>query len=69
MKVTGEFRIGDIRHNYADLTKAKNVLNFSPKIDFESGIQNFVAWVNGQDVQNDTYEESIQEMKKRGLFK
>ena len=69
VKVTGEFRIGDIRHNYADLTKAKNVLNFSPKIDFESGIQNFVAWVNGQDVQNDTYEESIQEMKKRGLFK
>lgn len=69
VKVTGEFRIGDIRHNYADLTKAKNVLNFSPKIDFESGIKNFVAWVNGQDVQNDTYEESIQEMKKRGLFK
>lgn len=69
VKVTGEFRIGDIRHNYADLTKAKNILYFSPKVDFESGIQNFVAWVNGQDIQNDTYEESIEEMKKRGLFK
>lgn len=69
VKVTGEYRIGDIRHNYADLTKAKSILNFSPKVSFENGIQNFVAWVNGQDVQNDTYEESIQEMKKRGLFK
>lgn len=69
VKVTGEFRIGDIRHNYADLTKAKNILNFSPKVDFESGIQKFVAWVNEQDIQNDTYEESIEEMKKRGLFK
>lgn len=69
VSVTGAFRIGDIRHNYADLTKIKTMLGFTPKIGFAEGIKRFVGWVNTQDVQKDAYEQSIQEMKKRGLFK
>lgn len=69
IKVTGNFRIGDIRHNYADLTKIKNDLNFSPKFQFEQGISNFVNWVNSQKITNDHYAESIDELKKRGLYK
>ena len=69
IKVTGAFRIGDIRHNYADLTKASKLLDFTPGVDFNEGIGRFAAWVNQQEVQVDSYETSITEMKKRGLYK
>lgn len=67
--VTGAYRIGDIRHNFADLKKSSEILKFLPKVDFDSGIKRFVDWVNLQAVQVDTYEESLLEMKRRGLFK
>lgn len=69
ISVTGAYRIGDIRHNFADLRKSSEILQFLPKIDFDSGIKRFVDWVNLQAVQVDTYEESLSEMKRRGLFK
>jgi dTDP-L-rhamnose 4-epimerase len=69
INVTGAFRIGDIRHNYADLSKAARLLGFTPKVTFDEGIAQFTAWVNEQAVQTDTYELSIAEMKKRGLYK
>lgn len=69
IKVTGAYRLGDIRHNYADLGKAKRLLNFTPKVTFDEGISRFTAWVEQQEVQKDSYEDSIAEMKKRGLYK
>lgn len=69
IKVTGAYRLGDIRHNYADLSKAGRLLGFAPKVSFSEGIGRFTSWVNQQAVQNDTYESSIEEMKKRGLYK
>ncbi|MGL6131345.1 MAG: NAD-dependent epimerase/dehydratase family protein, partial [Fusobacteriaceae bacterium] len=67
--ISGNYRLGDIRHNYADLTKIKNLLGFEPKVDFKTGISNFVNWVETQSVEEDNYEKSIEEMKKKGLYK
>ena len=67
--ISGNFRIGDIAHNYADLEKINNMLSFKATIPFEEGIKHFVAWVNKQEVQTDNFDESIEEMKKKGLFK
>lgn len=67
--VTGNYRLGDIRDNYADLNKIKSKLGFSPKILFNEGISNFVEWVNEQEVQKDKFEDSIHEMKSKGLYK
>ena len=67
--ISGAFRAGDIRHNYADLSKIKFALGYLPKYTFEKGISNFVDWVNEQEVQEDNYEKSIYEMKEKGLFK
>lgn len=67
--VTGNFRIGDIRHNYADISKAKNELGYMPKVDFNNGIKKFTAWVNKQSIQISKYENSLDEMKKKGLLK
>lgn len=69
IKVSGNYRLGDIRHNYADLTKIKEKLGFEPKYDFESGINNFINWVDGQNIFEDKYEESIKEMREKGLYK
>ncbi len=66
--ITGNYRLGDIRHNLADISKMK-ALGFSPKYDFEKGIQKFVDWVNQQKIQVDKFEESIDEMKNKGLYK
>jgi dTDP-L-rhamnose 4-epimerase len=69
LTVSGSYRIGDIRHNYADLSKINKMLGFVPSIDFETGITKFVEWVNGQQASADKYEASISEMKEKGLFK
>ncbi len=68
-QVTGQFRSGDIRHNVADLAKVRQVLGFEPSVSIEDGLRQFVAWVKGEQIQTDRYEESLKELKAKGLFK
>jgi dTDP-L-rhamnose 4-epimerase len=65
--ISGNYRLGDIKDNYADLTKIHSKLDFTPKVSFEEGIQRFTKWVNAQEVVVDMYEKSINEMKEKGL--
>ena len=67
--VSGNFRIGDIRHNYACLQKAERLLGFTPQFDFEAGIRLFCDWVKTQGPVQSDYEGSIAEMKQKGLLK
>lgn len=67
--VTGRFRLGDIRHNYADMTKISRLLGFIPKVFFEEGINRFTAWVLQQQIQEDRLNDSLEEMEKKGLLK
>lgn len=67
--VSGNYRLGDIRHNFADITAARQILGFEPKWSFADGIEQFTNWVNQQEVNEDNYETSIEEMKKKGLYK
>lgn len=67
--ISGNYRLGDIRNNYADLTKIREILGFEPKVSFEEGIRKFTEWVNTQEVKQDSYEKSIKEMRERGLYK
>lgn len=69
ISISGNYRIGDIRHNYADLSKIKKLLGFQPKVSFKEGLEKFTKWVNTQEVQADQYEKSIDEMKAKGLYK
>jgi len=65
----GNYRIGDIRHNYADISLANRVLGYIPQVSFDVGIARFCSWVNTQSVQKDNYTKSIEEMKCKGLYK
>lgn len=69
INVTGNYRLGDIRHNLGDLSSISAKLGYSPKVSFKEGISNFVDWVEKQEIESDNYEISIQEMKNKGLYK
>lgn len=69
LHVTGHYRVGDIRHNYADLNRVKAALDFTPKVDFASGIAKFARWVKGEPVIESKYSKALAEMAERGLFK
>ncbi len=67
--VSGQFRVGDIRHNYADLAKVRKVLGFEPSVFIQQGLARFVDWVKSEQIQVDRYEQSLEELKAKGLFK
>jgi dTDP-L-rhamnose 4-epimerase len=67
--ISGNYRIGDIRHNLADLTKIESLLNFKPQVDFFEGIKRFAEWVNSQSISKDIYADTISELKKSNLFR
>lgn len=68
VRITGDFRLGDIAHNIADVSKAKKILGFNQTISLEEGLNAFCAWVIGQDKDNSGYEVSLNEMEKAGMF-
>lgn len=69
MEISGDFRIGDIRHNFADLTKAKRLLDFQPKVTFEQGMKTLTNWVLSQPRLDNNFNQSLQEMKDKGFLK
>lgn len=69
INISGRFRVGDIRHNCADLTRIKRDLNFEPKVNFERGLNHFVDWVNNEEKMEDRYDQSMQEIMTKGLMK
>ena len=69
ISVTGNFRVGDIRTNYADISRIKKRFGYSPKVSFDEGISRFAKWVDGQEVQEDKFDASIEEMRSKGLLK
>ena len=38
------FRIADLMETWADIEKAKNLLNWEPKVSLEEGLENSVSW-------------------------
>ena len=65
--VTGNYREGDIRHCFADISLIKNKLNFNPNNDFKRGITGLVDWLKKQQVSNNGLDSNA-ELKKRGLL-
>lgn len=67
--VTGTFRMGDIRHNIADLTNLEKVLGFVPGVSFKQGLANFLGWAAAQAPEDkEAYLRSVGELAARGLM-
>jgi dTDP-L-rhamnose 4-epimerase len=48
-EVVNQYRAGDIRHCYADPRLAEELLGFRAEIPFDSGMQDLLAWLEGQE--------------------
>jgi dTDP-L-rhamnose 4-epimerase len=68
IRVTGEFRIGDIRHNVAELSKVKSGLGFEPSWTFQEGLERFLTWAMLHEYHDNRFDASLSELKSRGLL-
>jgi dTDP-L-rhamnose 4-epimerase len=64
--VTRKYRVGDIRHCYADLTKARNLLGYQPQVSHEEGFRQLAEWLAGQQAE-DRAETMLNELTAYGL--
>ncbi|MEO6455685.1 MAG: GDP-mannose 4,6-dehydratase [Ginsengibacter sp.] len=44
MLIYKPMQAGDVDITYADISQAKNIINYQPKIDMEEGIGRFISW-------------------------
>jgi dTDP-L-rhamnose 4-epimerase len=65
-EITGKFRVGDIRHCFADTTKAQRLLGFRPEVSLADGLAELAQWLDGQ-VAVDGVEAATAELTARGL--
>jgi dTDP-L-rhamnose 4-epimerase len=65
-EVPGKFRAGDIRHCFADVTRARETLGFEAEVAFEQGLAELAEWLAGQ-AATDRFEEASAELAQRGL--
>jgi dTDP-L-rhamnose 4-epimerase len=65
-ELTGKARTGDIRHCFADVSRARDVLGFQPSVGLEDGMAQLAGWLEGQ-VAVDRVEDAAAELASRGL--
>ena len=65
-EVTGEYRVGDIRHCFADIALARERLGYEPQVSLEDGLVELAAWLEGQ-VADDRVDAAASELADRGL--
>jgi dTDP-L-rhamnose 4-epimerase len=64
--VCGEYRVGDIRHCFADITRARTVLGYEPSVLLEDGLGELALWLRDQTAQ-DRVADARRELATRGL--
>jgi dTDP-L-rhamnose 4-epimerase len=70
IKVTGAYRMGDIRHNIADISQIAHLLGFSPKVKFKDGLEKFLDWASEYEAMDSSgYLKSVSELSSRGLIR
>ena len=65
-EITGKYRVGDIRHCFADISLARELLGFEPKVAMEDGMREMAEWLDGQ-IAVDGVDAARQELDARGL--
>jgi dTDP-L-rhamnose 4-epimerase len=65
-EITGNYRVGDIRHCFADITLARRILSYEPQMPVEQGLIELASWLEGQ-VACDRVAQAREELAARGL--
>lgn len=66
--VTSEYRVGDIRHCYADLSHIGDRLGYRPQVDIDAGLERFVSWVRQQPLPEDKLDQANEELRRHKLM-
>lgn len=66
--VSGRFRVGDTRHNFANGRHAEQTLGFAPRVGLRDGLQRFFKWVEEQPVEASRYSQSLAELDVAGIL-
>jgi dTDP-L-rhamnose 4-epimerase len=67
-EMIGRFREGDIRHCFADISRARQLLGYKPNVSFDQGIPQLLEWVRGQEA-FDSVEQATRELQAYGLVR
>lgn len=65
-EITGKYRVGDIRHCYADISLARDILGYEPRVTMQEGLAEMAEWLEGQ-VAHDHVADARTELETRGL--
>jgi dTDP-L-rhamnose 4-epimerase len=65
-KISGKYRVGDIRHCFSDISKAKAILGYEPEVTLKDGLIELAEWLEGQ-TSEDKVTEASRELAERGL--
>jgi dTDP-L-rhamnose 4-epimerase len=65
-QVMGQYRVGDIRHCFADITSARDILKYQPRVSLRQGVAELSSWLQGQAAM-DRVAEACAELSTRGL--
>jgi dTDP-L-rhamnose 4-epimerase len=65
-EITGQYRVGDIRHCFADISRATELLGYRPEVSLDAGMRELTAWLANQDAE-DRVNEAHRELVARGL--
>ena len=68
VEVTGQYRLGDIRHNSADITRLWTLLGVKPEIGLDDGLRRFADWVGGEALPEDRLDLANDELKRRDMM-
>lgn len=66
IEITGTYRSGDIRHCFADISRARDLLGYAPQTTFKQGMNELATWLRSQSA-NDGLEEAMEELKAHRL--
>jgi dTDP-L-rhamnose 4-epimerase len=65
-EIRNQFRAGDIRHCFASIDRAKELLGFEPAMSFEDGMRDLISWLSGASA-TDRVNEATEALESRGL--
>ena len=67
-EITGKYRVGDIRHCFADISLARGVLGYKPQVTLEEGLTDLAGWLSKQVIQQKGIPDARAELAVRGLM-
>jgi dTDP-L-rhamnose 4-epimerase len=65
-ELTGKYRSGDVRHCFADISAARALLGYAPRVRFAVGVEKLVQWLRSQQPQ-DRAAEAVAQLSSFGL--